>query len=109
MKALLQRVSHASVRVNDAVVGEIGAGLLVFVGLDKGDDQATANRLLDKLLAYRVFADEAGRMNRSVSDIEGVCCWYPNSPCLLTPAKACDRASLLLSHLPSRSPCTIIC
>lgn len=71
MKTLLQRVSHASVRVNDAVVGEIGAGLLVFVGMDKGDNQATANRLLDKLLAYRVFADEAGRMNRSVSDIEG--------------------------------------
>lgn len=71
MKALLQRVSSASVRVDDAVIGEIGAGLLVFLGLDKGDDQVIANRLLDKLLAYRVFADEAGRMNRSVAEIEG--------------------------------------
>ena len=71
MKALLQRVSSASVRVGDEVVGEIGAGLLVFLGLDKGDGQSVANRLLDKLLAYRVFADEAGRMNRSVAEIEG--------------------------------------
>ena len=71
MKALLQRVSSASVRVEGVVVGEIGAGLLVFLGLDEGDDQAIASRLLDKLLAYRVFADEAGRMNRSVADIEG--------------------------------------
>jgi D-tyrosyl-tRNA(Tyr) deacylase len=71
VKALLQRVSSASVRVGDEVVGEIGAGLLVFLGLDKGDGQSVANRLLDKLLAYRVFADEAGRMNRSVAEIEG--------------------------------------
>jgi D-tyrosyl-tRNA(Tyr) deacylase len=71
LKALLQRVSNASVRVGDEVVGEIGAGLLVFLGLDKGDGQSVANRLLDKLLAYRVFADEDGRMNRSVAEIEG--------------------------------------
>jgi D-tyrosyl-tRNA(Tyr) deacylase len=71
VKALLQRVTCASVRVGDEVVGEIGAGLLVLLGLDKGDDQAVSDRLLDKLLAYRVFADEAGRMNRSVTDIEG--------------------------------------
>lgn len=71
MKALLQRVSSASVRVGDEVVGEIGAGLLVFLGLDKGDGQSVANRLLDKLLAYRVFADEAGRMNCSVAETEG--------------------------------------
>ncbi len=71
MKGLLQRVSSASVRVGDEVVGEIGVGLLVFLGLDKGDDQATANRLLDKLLAYRVFADQTGRMNHSVADIQG--------------------------------------
>lgn len=71
MKALLQRVSSASVRVGDEVVGEIGAGLLVFLGLDKGDGQSVANLLLDKLLAYRVFADEAGRMNCSVAETEG--------------------------------------
>ncbi len=47
------------------------AGLLVLLGLDKGDDQAAAERMLDRLLAYRVFPDEAGRMNRSVADIGG--------------------------------------
>ena len=71
MKALLQRVSSASVSVGGETVGEIGPGLLVLLGLDKGDDEALAARMLDKLLAYRVFADEAGRMNRSVSDVEG--------------------------------------
>ena len=71
MKALLQRVSSASVSVGGETVGEIGPGLLVLLGLDKGDDEALAARMLDKLLAYRVFADEAGRMNRSVNDVEG--------------------------------------
>ncbi|GHD34165.1 D-aminoacyl-tRNA deacylase [Parahalioglobus pacificus] len=71
MKALLQRVSEARVTVADEVVGEIGPGLLVLLGLDKGDDLASAKRLLDKVLAYRVFADDQGRMNRSVSDTGG--------------------------------------
>ena len=71
MKALLQRVSEARVTVDGECVGEIGQGLLVLLGLDKGDDEASAQRLLGKLLAYRVFADEAGRMNYSVSDIDG--------------------------------------
>ena len=71
MKALLQRVSRASVHIDDRCVGEIGAGLLVLLGLDRGDDRAVADRLLARLLAYRVFADEQGRMNRSVVDIAG--------------------------------------
>ena len=71
MKLLLQRVSHASVSVEADVVGEIGPGLLVFLGLDKGDDMINGERLLDKLLAYRVFADEHGRMNRNVAETGG--------------------------------------
>jgi D-tyrosyl-tRNA(Tyr) deacylase len=71
MRALLQRVSCASVDVRGECVGEIGPGLLVLLGLDKGDDQAAADRMLDKLLAYRVFSDDAGRMNRSVVDVDG--------------------------------------
>ena len=71
MKALLQRVSEARVTVDGEIVGEIGEGLLVLLGLDKGDDEATAARLLDKLLAYRVFPDEDGRMNCSVADVGG--------------------------------------
>ena len=62
MRALLQRVSTASVTVGGECVADIGQGLLVLLGLDKGDDQAAAERMLDKLLAYRVFADAEGRM-----------------------------------------------
>lgn len=71
MRALLQRVSSARVEVGEEVVGAIGPGLLVLLGLDKGDDEEVAARMLDKLLAYRVFADDEGRMNRSVTDTGG--------------------------------------
>jgi len=71
VKALLQRVGSASVSVGGQVVGAIDRGLLVFVGLQRDDDRAAAGRMLEKLLAYRVFADAAGRMNRSVTDISG--------------------------------------
>jgi D-tyrosyl-tRNA(Tyr) deacylase len=71
VKALLQRVSSASVSVAGECVGEIGEGLLVLLGLDRGDDRAGAVRMLERILAYRVFADSAGRMNRSVTDING--------------------------------------
>jgi D-tyrosyl-tRNA(Tyr) deacylase len=71
MRALLQRVSRAAVHVDGDCVGEIGPGLLVLLGLDRGDDRERADRLLDKLLHYRVFADDAGRMNRSVGDTGG--------------------------------------
>jgi len=71
MKALLQRVKYASVTVNDQIVGEIGPGLLVFLGVDKLDTEKVAEKLLDKLLAYRVFADEQDKMNLSLEDIQG--------------------------------------
>ena len=71
MKALLQRVSSASVSVAGECVGEIGTGLLVLLGLDRGDDRAGAERMLERILAYRIFPDSEGRMNRSVTDISG--------------------------------------
>lgn len=71
MKALLQRVARASVEVDGRCVGEIGAGLLVLLGLDRGDSLESGRRLLEKVLAYRVFSDEAGRMNCSVADVGG--------------------------------------
>lgn len=71
MKALIQRVSEARVRIDGAVVGEIGQGLLLLLGVERADDHARADRLLDKVLAYRVFADEQGKMNRSLTDIAG--------------------------------------
>ena len=71
MKALLQRVSRASVDVAGDCVGQIDSGLLVLLGLDKGDDRERADRMVEKLLAYRLFGDEQGRMNCSVQDING--------------------------------------
>jgi len=71
VKALLQRVSSASVSVAGECVGEIGTGLLVLLGLDRGDDRAGAERMLERILAYRIFPDSEGRMNRSVADING--------------------------------------
>jgi len=71
MIGLLQRVSSASVVVNEETVGKIGTGLLVFAGVERGDDETIADRLLERLLGYRVFADEAGKMNHSVRDIGG--------------------------------------
>lgn len=71
MIGLLQRVSAARVEVDGAVVGEIGAGLLVLIGVERGDAEAQADRLLERLVGYRVFADAEGKMNRSLREIEG--------------------------------------
>lgn len=71
MLALLQRVREARVDVGARTVGAIGRGLLVLVCAETGDTAATADRLLDKLLKLRVFADEAGKMNLSVQDVQG--------------------------------------
>lgn len=71
MIGLLQRVSEAEVWVEARQVGAIGPGLLVLVGVEKGDDPTTAERLLDRLLGYRVFPDGNGRMNRSLREVGG--------------------------------------
>jgi D-tyrosyl-tRNA(Tyr) deacylase len=71
MISLIQRVSSASVDVDGATVGAIGPGLLALVAVQPDDGEAQARRMLDRLLGYRVFADEAGRMNRSLADTGG--------------------------------------
>ena len=71
MIGLLQRVTRASVSVEGECIGEIGRGILVLVGVQKGDDEKRAERLLERLLGYRVFPDQAGRMNLSLRDIGG--------------------------------------
>ncbi len=71
MKVLLQRVSRAAVRVDGRTVGEIGTGLLVFVGVEKGDRAADADYLADKTVELRIFPDDADRMNRSVKEAGG--------------------------------------
>ena len=71
MIGLLQRVGSASVTVDGAVVGSIGRGVLVFAAVQRGDGDAQAERLAKRILTYRMFPDEQGRMNRSVADIAG--------------------------------------
>ena len=71
MIGLLQRVTQARVEVAGETVAEIQRGLLVLTGVEKGDTEARAERLLARLLGYRVFPDESGRMNLSLQDIEG--------------------------------------
>jgi D-tyrosyl-tRNA(Tyr) deacylase len=71
MIALLQRVSHASVTVHGQAVGAIDAGLMVLLCAERGDREQEADALLAKLLGYRVFADAAGKMNRSVAEVGG--------------------------------------
>jgi D-tyrosyl-tRNA(Tyr) deacylase len=71
MIALLQRVSQAAVVVDGTTIGAIDAGLMVLVCAERNDTTAEADALLGKLLAYRVFADEAGKMNRSIVDVQG--------------------------------------
>jgi D-tyrosyl-tRNA(Tyr) deacylase len=71
MRAVIQRVSEASVRVAGELQGEIGAGLLVLLGVQVGDGQPDAEMLADKVLNLRIFPDAAGQMNRSVLDTRG--------------------------------------
>jgi D-aminoacyl-tRNA deacylase len=118
MKALLQRVSRASVTVNSECVGEIEQGLLVLMGLDRGDDRAAADRMVDKLLAYRLFADGQGRMNCSVVDVHGGVLLVsqftlsadtskglrPSFSSALPPAEAAPLYDYILTQLQQRHP-----
>jgi len=67
--ALIQRVTRAEVRVKGEAVGAIERGILALIGVRKGDDQASADRLLERLVSYRIFPDAQGRMNLSIRDI----------------------------------------
>ena len=108
MIALLQRVSHASVKVDGAVVGAIDAGLMVLVCAERDDSEKEADALLAKLLSYRVFADDAGKMNRSVTDTSGGLLLVPQFTLAadtrsgtrpsFTPAAAPDAARALFDY-----------
>ena len=71
MKILIQRVSHAQVEVDRQVIGRIDQGLLVFIGIEKYDELAEADKMIKRLLSYRVFYDADDKMNLSVSDVKG--------------------------------------
>src|SRR5262245_6080884 len=71
VRAVLQRVSRAQVSVNNETVGEIGAGLCIFLGVGKQDRDENAHMLADKIKNLRIFEDDQGKMNRSISDVAG--------------------------------------
>ena len=71
MKALIQRVKKASVTIDDSLYSSIGAGLLVFLGVEKGDTEVNADKLAEKLVNLRIFEDENEKMNLSLKDVKG--------------------------------------
>lgn len=71
MIALLQRVLRARVDVAERTVGAIGEGVLAFIGIERGDAPSTADRMLERILTYRLFGDDEGRMNRDLSEVRG--------------------------------------
>ena len=71
MKAVIQRVSEANVKVDGKIVGEISKGLLLLIGIDEEDEKNDADWLVHKILSLRIFGDEEGKLNRSVMDISG--------------------------------------
>lgn len=71
MKALIQRVKYANVVVDGKTIGAIDEGILALIGVEKGDDEVKADKLLHRLLNYRIFSDDEGKMNRSLIDING--------------------------------------
>jgi D-tyrosyl-tRNA(Tyr) deacylase len=109
MIGLLQRVSEASVSVEGEVIGAIGRGLLVLVGIERGDGEAQADRLLERLLGYRVFADDDDKMNLSLQDIGGGLLLVPQFTLpadthkgtrpSFTPAAAPDEGMRLFTYL----------
>jgi D-tyrosyl-tRNA(Tyr) deacylase len=71
MKAVIQRCHHAKVTVNHKIVGEIGEGLVIFLGVAEGDNENCARRLAEKISKLRIFSDEDGKFNHSLMDIQG--------------------------------------
>ncbi len=101
MVGLLQRVTNAQVTVDGDVIASIASGLLVLVGIELGDNEQTLQRLLERVLGYRVFPDEKGRMNRSVCDVRGGVLFVPNFTLVADTSKG-TRASFSPSATPAR-------
>lgn len=115
MIGLLQRVQTARVTAEDKILAEIDRGLLVLIGVERGDDDSRAERLLDRILGYRVFPDSAGRMNLSLQDVDGALLLVPNFTLAADTAKGMrasftlaatpDEGERLFAHLVERARC----
>jgi D-tyrosyl-tRNA(Tyr) deacylase len=103
--ALIQRVAAASVAVGGETVGEIGTGLLALLGVERGDGDAEAARLAERVLGYRVFADSDGKMNRSLVDVQGELLIVRNSRWWRIRRAGRDRASRAAPHPLKASAC----
>ncbi|MBA2410801.1 MAG: D-tyrosyl-tRNA(Tyr) deacylase [Gammaproteobacteria bacterium] len=113
MIGLLQRVTCARVEVDEVTVVAIGRGLLVMVAVEHGDDAARADRLLERILGYRVFADKEGRMNLSLADTHGGLLLVPQFTLAadtrkgarpsFAPAAPADLSAALYDHLTARA------
>ncbi len=94
MKLFIQRVNHAEVKVDGEIVGQIGKGLLVFVGVGKQDTLAVADKYLKKLLGLRIFEDEAGKTNLALADVNGELSLFHSLRYMQTVKRETGRASL---------------
>ncbi|MGH8136883.1 MAG: D-aminoacyl-tRNA deacylase [Steroidobacteraceae bacterium] len=113
MIALLQRVSRADVQVGGQTVAAIGSGVVALVGVQRGDDAVTADRLLERVLTYRLFPDEQGRMNLSLREVRGGLLLVPQftlaadtrkgSRAGFSKAASPDEAHRLFAHLLERA------
>ena len=113
MIALIQRVLAAHVEVDGRVVGSITQGVLALIGVQRDDTGAAADRLLERVLTYRIFADDSGRMNRSLADIDGGLLLVPQFTLAadtrqgtrpgFSTAAAPDEARSLFEHLVERA------
>lgn len=98
MIALIQRVTRASVTVEGEVTGEIGAGLLVLLGVEKDDDEQKANRLCERVLGYRIFSDAEGKMNLNVQQAGGSVLVVSQFTLAADTERGCAQVSLKAHH-----------
>jgi len=116
MIALIQRVSRAEVKVEERIIGAIDAGTLALIGIKRSDDTNSANRLLERILTYRIFPDAEGRMNLSLRDIRGGLLLVPQFTLAadtqkgtragFSPAAPQDQARRLFDYLAGRAHAT---
>jgi len=103
MKTVLQRVSKAEVSVDAASVGSIQTGLLVFIGIEEGDDTQTGEEMIDRLVRYRVFPGENGKMDLNLSDVDGDLLLIPNFTLCADTASSGNRPGFGPAAAPERA------